>query len=1479
MAEDRTVFRIITEGGQSALSQFSTFAKGAQDSLTKVGVAAKPTQAALKGISEISDNLKGRLADLAVPLGSVGTSLLALGPAGLAAGAGIGGVLVAVTKGIATYQEYERVQLRINNALERTSHISGQTAGSIESLAQSISDNTNASTQSVRQAAEQLLVYQNVTGQTFERSLRLSADLAETWGTDLAEAARTLGELLTDPIGAMEELGSRGVFFDEGMRKNIESMQKAGDTAQLYEVLLNKVSSHLGGQGSAAAVGYAGAIADLDNEVFEALKRIGELANGTGILGDALRMATGVVKNFRENILGSSDPVDKLTQRIKELNEQRAMLTQGPVANIASMPIAPAIFGQLDVGDVYEKSIGLIKKLVGTVKDAAATELQSEAERVRAKENTIKIIDNGIKKLQEEQRVIKENRGILAEISKNEQTTSALRQKFEKEDAEAAAKVAKEKEAAGKKAIQDAEKRAQEAEAQREKFARLAVDRFKAAEEQKTKVAEEQEQKRIKKGLEVIEERKAAEERALALIKERRDFEQDFQEERIKAEQQFADIVKAEEERTKSASKVRFDRQVQERDDRINAEKDILQAREDAIRNAADNITVILERVAEDDWIGAINGFFNFAGEGLADLGEQFKKLGELNNNIGQQKLGAALGVAGGAVQAVGAGVGIGQSFAGLTQKAGMGSTTGGAVSGAVGGAVAGTMIFPGIGTAVGAIIGGVLGGIMGTSGEPATFASGVRTTRRAPGPGEASDDAFRRTPFGTVSFPSEGARGIAGFRDLETIAKLDRSIAQFLTEAQKARVSGALAGTTTGEIKGDEFGEAAADALAQRLDIIVKASIGGAEGQRVSERFREINPRGSQEETAQIVGEILEINMVLENALNPEKFTEFESAAQSLKKQFEELRPLALDYGFSLERVNAAEAAAMAQLRDVVDTDIDRALTALSDPFKATMDQIAEEGQIRLRNVRAVGGDVQDALKLNTAIVENARRQRREQLSDFGGDVKGQILSLTNKQAAAEHDLVRQRDQLLRQARELGASDGQVREIFRLFGMQLSALRQQVASERRFANLGNQAALVSINNPRQGERLNLDMSQQQRRQEAIEGGHNLIVLERLFQAERLALARGFADEDRQIRQQQIAGHRAAAQARQQAIAQERAARQAQAQARQEALAQERAAIIELRQQRYQEFLDLRQRQGELKTQIASQSLEITAPLQAAFFNLRMEQRALLKQVKELGLGHAALAQAQRLVNLQTNAMRAQQTAQRVGFLADITQQTLQIQDPIKAELFALQRSYQEKLKQARDFGVATTSIDKLYLLERQQILQRSVDTNRQQITDFITELTSRPGSSPLAPQTVLKNAEREFTGTLGGSDASKFVESAKAYKESAQAVFGSGPQFFAVFDRILAEAKRFGLSPAELAATGGERATQQQAQIQKRQADEAKQHGTRMETLMLEQLGLMRQLLQSYQTINQSTRAGSDSIVKAIARGNIGSLAGKKAA
>jgi Prophage tail length tape measure protein len=1494
MADDRSIFQIITEGGQAALAQFSAFAKGAQASLSQLAASAKPTEAAFKGISEASDNLKTRMTDMSGALGSLGTVFAAMGPAGLAAGAALGGVALAASKGMQVYSEYERVQLRINNALERTGHISGQTAGSIEGLAQSISANTNASTQSVREAADQLLIFQGVTGQTFERALRLSADLAESWQMDMGEAAQNLGELLTDPIGAMEELGSRGVFFDEGLRKNIESMQKAGDTARLYETLLNKVSEHLQGQGSAAAQGYAGSLNNLNDEVFEVLKRIGELANGTGVLGQAMSIASGAVKGFRETVLGTGDPVDELTRKINELNKQRESLAKPTneiaVAGVGALEtqVGPIVSNP---GKMVKDTIGVLGELANKILDVGKAYFKTDEERKRATESAIKLFDNNIAKLEQEKAAILDNRRILQAVSENTATTNRLREKEAKEEAERREQEAKDAEAAqrdvqskaeaaAREAKSKREARAREEQAERERIAELTVNRYREAEERKTKIAEEEEQNRIQKGLESINQRRQAEEKLAREIEQKQANIARTTIERYRNAEQKKD-AEAEDKEQQRIQKGMDDirARVAAEESRVKKEEELIQHRQDAMRNAADNITQILERVVEDDWIGAINGFFNFAGEGLQDLGAQFQKLGELSGNLGQQQMGAVMGTIGTSIQAAGAGVGMGQAMSGLTNKMGMGSTTGGAVSGAVGGAVAGTMIFPGIGTAVGAIIGGVLGGIMGTSKEPATFASGIRTTREAPARGESADAVSRRTPFGVVSLPAEGARGIAGFRDLETIAKLDRSIAQFLTEQQKARVSGALAGTTTGEIKGDEFGAAAGDAFAQRMDIILKAAVGGAEGQRVSQRFQEINPRGSPEERAQILGEILEINMVLENALNPKNLTEFESAAENVKKQFAELRPMALDYGFSLERVNAAEAAAMGQLRKVVDTDIDKALTSLSDPFKATMDQLAEEGQLRLRNVRAVGGDVKDAIKLNTMLVENARRERREQMTDFGLDIKSQILSVTDKQAAAELDLVRQRDQMLRQARELGASDGQVKEIFRLFGIQLSDLRRQAASETRFANLSNQAAFMSIANPRQGERLNLDLSQQQRRQEAREAGQNMVILERLFQAERIQLARRFAEEDREVRQQQIAEARQQAQARQQALAQERAARQAQAQARQEALAQERAAIIELRQQRAEEFRELRRRQGEMKTQLRSQTLEITSPLQAAFFNLRMEQQALLKQVKELGMGHAALAAAQRLVNLQTNALRAQQNAQRAGFNADIQQQILQIQDPIKAELFALHRSYQEKLKQAREFGVSSANIDKLYLLEREQILQRSVDTNRQQITDFITELTARPGSSPLAPQTVLANAEEEFTGTLGGSDAGKFVDAARAYKDSAQAVFGSGPEFFAVFDKILAEARRFGLSTAELGATAGDRAEQQQRQVQQRQAEESKQHATRMESLMLEQLGLMRQFVQWYQTINQTSRQGSANIVQAIARGQVGSLAGKRAA
>lgn len=91
-----------------------------QSALKKLDDASKTSSSGMKTLSGIVEEIKSRMTGLAVPLGPVGSALISMGPAGLVAAAGIGGVISALGKMSEMANELATKASRISNFAEQT---------------------------------------------------------------------------------------------------------------------------------------------------------------------------------------------------------------------------------------------------------------------------------------------------------------------------------------------------------------------------------------------------------------------------------------------------------------------------------------------------------------------------------------------------------------------------------------------------------------------------------------------------------------------------------------------------------------------------------------------------------------------------------------------------------------------------------------------------------------------------------------------------------------------------------------------------------------------------------------------------------------------------------------------------------------------------------------------------------------------------------------------------------------------------------------------------------------------------------------------------------------------------------------------------------------------------------------------------------------------------------------------------------------
>lgn len=88
--------------------------------LKKMDDTAKPSSSSMKAVSNVVDEVKGRMTGLAGSLGPVGSGLIALGPLGIAAGAAIGAAVLAFGKLNEMANELATKSSRLSNFAELT---------------------------------------------------------------------------------------------------------------------------------------------------------------------------------------------------------------------------------------------------------------------------------------------------------------------------------------------------------------------------------------------------------------------------------------------------------------------------------------------------------------------------------------------------------------------------------------------------------------------------------------------------------------------------------------------------------------------------------------------------------------------------------------------------------------------------------------------------------------------------------------------------------------------------------------------------------------------------------------------------------------------------------------------------------------------------------------------------------------------------------------------------------------------------------------------------------------------------------------------------------------------------------------------------------------------------------------------------------------------------------------------------------------
>jgi hypothetical protein len=230
--------------------------------------------------------------------------------AGLAAMAGIAFLAIkgGITDAVSSAQQWDETSAQIVQILEDTG--SAIPLAQIQAYAQQVQSTTLFSQQDVLASEALILSHTQLQG-SYEKTTLMAADLATKMGTDLPTATRMLTNALTDPVAGLNQLIRQGnINFPAAAVTMIQNLAKVGDTAGADTIILNTLSSSIGGLAPAAAGAPGAALTQLGNQM---------AALGTVIGNDLLPLLDQIAKDLEpiiQEVTAWTEAHPKLTDAI-----------------------------------------------------------------------------------------------------------------------------------------------------------------------------------------------------------------------------------------------------------------------------------------------------------------------------------------------------------------------------------------------------------------------------------------------------------------------------------------------------------------------------------------------------------------------------------------------------------------------------------------------------------------------------------------------------------------------------------------------------------------------------------------------------------------------------------------------------------------------------------------------------------------------------------------------------------------------------------------------------------------------------------------------------------------------------------------------------------------------------------------------------------------------------------------------------------
>ena len=191
--------------------------------------------------------------------------------------AGLKALSEAINECVDSFKNQIEIDTRLQQSIKATGQQYKYSALEIKEFASNLQDVTRFGDDAVEQVAALLVSTQKFSKEGLERTITLSADLAEAMGTDLSSAAQTLEKALIEPGEGLTRLRTIGISFTDAEKEMIEELRTAGEEFKAQQIILDKVEAAYGGM--------AESIGSIDTSTLDKIKNVwGDIKEDLGSL-------------------------------------------------------------------------------------------------------------------------------------------------------------------------------------------------------------------------------------------------------------------------------------------------------------------------------------------------------------------------------------------------------------------------------------------------------------------------------------------------------------------------------------------------------------------------------------------------------------------------------------------------------------------------------------------------------------------------------------------------------------------------------------------------------------------------------------------------------------------------------------------------------------------------------------------------------------------------------------------------------------------------------------------------------------------------------------------------------------------------------------------------------------------------------------------------------------------------------------------